>query len=82
MDAKISEDRLYEIKLLPTSKWASNQYWINQLKNIDDDSLYIDLAKAESEACRYVLLRKPKKIRIKRNKLQPMKIQEFILNWF
>ena len=41
---------------------------------------YIDLAKAKSEACRYVLLRKPKKIRIKRNKLQPMKIQEFILN--
>ena len=39
MDAKISEDRLYEINLLPTSKWASNQYWINQLKNIDDDSL-------------------------------------------
>ena len=65
MDAKISEDRLYEIKLLPTSKWASNQYWINQLKNIDDDSLYIDLAEAKSEACRYVLLRKPKKLELK-----------------
>ena len=65
MDAKISEDRLYEIKLLPTSKWASNQYWINQLKNIDDDSLYIDLAEAKSEACRYVLLRKPKELELK-----------------